>query len=123
MARILVIDDDSPVRMIIRRMLEAEGHEVVEAVDGESGVKTFRQNPTDLIITDIVMPKKEGLEIIRELRQEFPDVKIIAISGGGKVQGRHYLELAKKLGAAYTFEKPFTWKQLTNTVNELLAAE
>lgn len=123
MARILVIDDDGPVRMIIRRMLEAEGHEVIEAVDGESGVNTFRQSPTDLIITDIVMPKKEGLETIRELKQEFPELKIIAISGGGKVQGRHYLELAKRLGAAYTFEKPFTWKQLTDTVNELLSKQ
>jgi DNA-binding response OmpR family regulator len=123
MARILIIEDDVPVRMVIKRMIEAEGHEVVEASDGQSGIDMYRKSPTDLVITDIVMPKKEGLETIKELRKDFPDVRIIAISGGGKVQGKQYLELARKFGAMATFEKPFTWKKLLDTVNGLLSRE
>ena len=121
MANILIIEDDSPVRKIIRMMLEAEGHEVIEATDGDMGVQIYRNQQTDVVITDIVMPNKEGLETIKELIKDFPDVKIIAISGGGKVSGRHYLELAKQLGAKYTFEKPFNWRQLIGTVNEILS--
>ena len=123
MARILIIEDDVPVRMIIRRMIEAEGHEVIEASDGQSGVEAYRKNPADLVITDIVMPRKEGLETIKELRKDYPDVRIIAISGGGKVQGKQYLELARKFGALRTFEKPFTWKKLVETVSEILSKE
>ena len=121
MARILVIDDDAPVRMIIRRMLVQEGHDVVEASDGDTGFEMYTREPADVVITDIVMPKKEGLETIKELCKAFPDVKIIAISGGGKVEGRYYLDIAKKLGAKRTFEKPFTWQKLTESVKELLA--
>lgn len=121
MARILIIEDDVPVRMVIKRMIEAEGHEVVEASDGQTGIDMYRKSPTDLVITDIVMPNKEGLETIKELREDFPDIKIIAISGGGKIQGKQYLELASKLGAMRTFEKPFTWKELMEAVGELLS--
>ena len=123
MAHILIIEDDVPVRTVIRRMVEAEGHEVIEAQDGQTGVEAYRENPADLVITDIVMPKKEGLETIKELRKDYPDVRIIAISGGGKVQGKQYLELASKFGAMRTFEKPFTWKKLMETVSELLSRE
>ena len=123
MARILIIDDDVPVRRIICRMLEREGYDVIEASDGDLGVKMYSDQPTDLVITDIVMPNKEGLETIKELKKKYPDVKIIALSGGGQIPGRHYLQLAKKLGALCTFEKPFNWQQLIKSVNEILAKE
>ena len=76
MALILIIDDDDQIRDVIRRMLEPAGHEVVEAVDGADGIRIYRERPADLIITDLIMPKKEGVELIMELKMEFPDVKI-----------------------------------------------
>ena len=123
MAVILLIEDDAPVRTIIRRMLEKKGHDVIEASDGDTGIELYSDNPADIVITDIIMPKKEGLETIKDLKRIDPTVKIIAISGGGKVRGRYYLDLAIKLGAKRTFEKPFTWKELTDTVAELLSED
>lgn len=123
MARILIIEDDAPVRKIICRMLEREGHEVMEARDGEGGITIFHNQQVDLVITDIVMPNKEGLETIKELKKVDPDITIIAISGGGKIPGSHYLLLAKQFGASYTFEKPFNWKQLIDSVNEMLSKD
>ena len=121
MASILLIEDDAPVRRIISMMLEKEGHEVSEAADGELGIQMYREQPRDLVITDIIMPNKEGLEMIKELKKEYPDVKIIAISGGGKIEGRHYLQLAKKFGVDLTFEKPFNWQKLVESVNEIIS--
>ena len=120
MARILVIEDDFEVRTVIRRMIENEGHEVIEAPDGEVGTRIYREQSADLIITDILMPEKEGIETIIELRREFPEVKIIAISGGGKVGSSDYLTLAKKLGATTTLPKPFSGKDLIATVQKHL---
>jgi len=120
MASILLIEDDAPVRRIISMMLEKEGHEVSEAADGELGIQIYRERSIDLVITDIIMPNKEGLEMIKELKKEYPDVKIIAISGGGKIEGRHYLKLAKKFGVDLTFEKPFNWQKLIESVNEII---
>ena len=118
---LLVIEDDQLVRSVIRRMLEAKGHEVVEAEDGRRGILLYRKKPTDLVITDIVMPTKEGLETIREIRRDFPDVKIIAISGGGRISPNDYLDLAKKFGALRTFVKPFEWEDLISAVSEVLS--
>ena len=81
MPRILVIDDDEPIRIALRKMLESEGHEVVEASDGARGLRLFDEQPADLVIADILMPEKEGFEVIRELLVKKPDVKIIAMSG------------------------------------------
>jgi CheY-like chemotaxis protein len=83
MARILVIEDETDIRGVYRRLLEQAEHEVIEARDGDLGVKLHRKNPTDLIITDIIMPEKDGIETITEIRRDFPRVKIIAISGEG----------------------------------------
>ena len=94
MARILIIDDDEQVRRYLRKILEAQGHEVVAASDGKLGIELCREEPTDLIITDIFMPEKEGLETIGELRRDYPDVKIIAISGGGRTGNLDFLPLA-----------------------------
>ncbi len=97
-----------------------EGHEVVNASNGKEGIKLFRENGADLIITDIVMPEKEGLETIMELRKGYPDVKIIAISGGGRVDPESYLTMAEKMGASRTLTKPFEREELLEAVRELL---
>jgi DNA-binding response OmpR family regulator len=120
LADIILIDDDSVVRVVVRRMLEKKGHRVMEASDGSSGLELIRKNPADLIITDILMPEKEGIETIRELRKEFPEVKIIAISGGGKVGPENYLALAEKIGAQRSLSKPFSWNELMEAVDSLL---
>jgi len=120
MAKILIIDDDPDVLTMLREMLEREGYEVVAANDGEKGVKCYRDNSTDLIITDIIMPEKEGIETILDLRKEFPDIKIIAISGGGRINATDHLKLAKHIGAQYTFSKPFERKELLRAVRDLI---
>jgi len=119
-ARILVIDDEEEVRDILKQMLELEGYEVITAKDGNEGIKLFKQNPADLVITDIIMPDKEGIETIIELRREFPDVKIISISGGGRIGPHDYLAMAKKLGAERSFTKPFERKKILQAIEELL---
>jgi len=120
MKRILVIEDDIHVKVMIQKTLERAGYEVIAASDGEEGLKLLRESPADLIITDLIMPRKEGLETIMELRRDNPDVKIIAISGGGRFEPESYLETAKQMGAARTFAKPFENKELVAAVQELL---
>jgi CheY-like chemotaxis protein len=120
MALILIIDDDNQFRAMLREMLERAGYEVVDAPDGKEGIKLYREKAADLIITDIVMPEKEGIETIMELRRDFPDVKIIAISGGGRLDSGQYLIMAKSLGALYTFTKPVEREKLLQAVEELL---
>ena len=122
MARILVIEDDVAVRTVIRKMLVKNGHDVIEAPDGKVGISLFWESPADLIITDILMPEKEGIVTIMELRRDFPDVNILAISGGGKITSGDYLSLAKNIGATRTLSKPFTGKELIGVVEELLPA-
>ena len=120
MARILVIDDDDQILRTLHQVLEMEGHEVVDASNGKEGMRLFREQGAGLIITDIVMPEKEGLETIMELRRDFPDIKIIAISGGGRVDPESYLTLAKGFGALRTLAKPFEREELLVAVRELL---
>jgi CheY-like chemotaxis protein len=120
MKRILVIDDDDHVRTMLRHMLERVGYDVVEARNGEVGVRIFRAHPADLIITDIFMPEKEGLETIRELVRDFPSAKIIAISGGGISGALSYLPLARSFGALCTIAKPFDRRELLEAVRKLL---
>ncbi|MFH0823206.1 MAG: response regulator [Pseudomonadota bacterium] len=122
MARILVIDDDDLVLSMLGRVLENAGHVVTVASNGEVGIRLFREQPTDLIITDIIMPEKEGWETILELRGEFPHVKIIAISGGGRQGPYGYLMLAKRFGAERVFSKPLKSEELLNAISELLGS-
>jgi DNA-binding NtrC family response regulator len=121
MAVILVIDDDAQIRLLLRRILEKEGHQVYEAADGTSGMSQLKRIDMDLVITDIIMPEKEGLETILDIRHEFPDMKIIAISGGGKIGLPDFLPAAKKFGAHHTLPKPFGTNELMEAVNNLLA--
>lgn len=120
MERILIIDDDDQYRSMLKEMLGRSGYEIVEASDGREGVQLYKENPTDLVITDLIMPEKEGIETIQELKKDFPDVKIIAISGGGRVGPEGYLHLAKMLGAQRTLAKPIEREGLLRTVSELL---
>ena len=120
MARILVIDDEELVRFTLKQALQKAGHEVLEAADGKDGVAVSKRSPVDLIITDIIMPEKEGVETIVELRRDDPDVKIIAISGGGRTGTTDYLELAQKLGSQRVLRKPFGRQELLEAVQETL---
>ena len=118
--RILVIDDESEIRKLFIKKLAARGYEIIEACDGKQGLKLYRENRPDLVITDLVMPEKEGIETITELKREFPKVKIIAISGGGRNIPDAYLQIAKSLGAERTFSKPIDWPELIKAVRKLL---
>jgi CheY-like chemotaxis protein len=121
MAKILVIDDDAQVREMMSLVLTREGHTVTEAVDGEDGLRSTRSSSFEVVVTDIVMPNKEGLETIVELRRNMPGVKIIAISGGGRIAPTDYLSIAKRLGADRVFAKPVERRALLDAVSELVA--
>ena len=121
MIHILVIDDEASVRTLVRQVLEEEGHLVNEAADGEEGLAQLQSTPIDLVITDIFMPHKEGIETIRELRRQFSGVKIIAISGGGRQSCLEPpLSEAKLFGAHHILAKPFTPQELVTVVNTAL---
>ena len=120
MALILIIDDEPQIRSMLKLMLERDGHEVAEAPDGVEGIKIYRQNPADLIITDLIMPNKDGIGMIIDLKKEFPNVKIIAMSGGGLNKPEGYLKGAKKLGAACTLTKPIDRDDLLRAINDVL---
>lgn len=128
MNHILVIKDDTDYRLMLKDALEGAGYEVLDAPNGEAGLRLFQQQPCVLVITDIFMPKKDGLETILELKQQFPTVKIIAISGGG-LRSRYgekdpwvntILEAAKEFGANHILHKPIKLEHLLALVDELL---
>ena len=118
---ILVIDDEEPVRTVLRQMLEKEGYEVEEAPDGAVGLSLLQDHPIDLVITDLFMPEKEGIETMREVQKSFPQVKIIAMSGGGRMGKLDFLPMAESFGAQRTLAKPFERKELLETVRAVLA--
>ncbi len=120
MARILIVDDESQIRKMLRQMFEREGFEVSVASNGMQGIKAYRENPADLIITDIIMPVKEGVEMIMELKKDFPDAKIIAISGGRRIGPDEYLKIAERIGVNRTFKKPLEREELLKAVKEIL---
>jgi PAS domain S-box-containing protein len=118
--RILLIDDESEIRKLFIKKLAGRGYEIIEACDGKEGIKLYHETRPDLVITDLVMPEKEGLETITELKREFPNVKIIAISGGGRNIPDAYLKIAENLNADRTFTKPIDWPEMIKAVRELL---
>jgi DNA-binding response OmpR family regulator len=120
MARILVIDDDEQMRRLVRRVLENANHTILEAGDGDSGLLVLAREAVDLVITDIIMPDKEGIETIREIRRKHGAVKILAISGGGQIVHMDVLTAAGRLGANRTLPKPFSPAVLSEIVSELL---
>jgi YesN/AraC family two-component response regulator len=120
MAKILVIDDELSIVIMLKKMLERAGNQVEIAVNGNDGLKLVDTFQPDLLITDIVMPEKEGLELIFDLRKKKPDLKIVAISGGGRFQFEGYLTSAKHLGADLAFQKPLDIKEFMKAINGLL---
>ena len=118
--RILVIDDEPATVDLLRRILELNGFEVLEAANGIEGLQLFRSQVCDLVITDMVMPKKDGLQTILELRGEYPELPIIAISGGGTISKERYLTVAGYLDRVITVAKPFTIEAVLGAVKKLL---
>jgi len=123
MAKVLVIDDDPGFRRMIGIILTRMHHDVVEAQDGNEGIERFKAERPDLVISDIVMPNKEGIQTILEIRALEPDARIIAMSGGGVSLGIGYLGAALKLGANLILSKPFRPAELTAMVEQLLPVD
>lgn len=120
MARLLLIDDDDEVRRTLVRMLETAGHEVHQAADGDSGIALCETVLPDLVITDILMPEKEGIETIMVLKRAHPGMKIVAISGGGRSGAMDFLDMARALGADEALQKPFRRAELLAIVDRLI---
>ncbi len=123
MSKILIVDDDQQIRDMLRITLEREDYDVVEACDGVQALKAYRAGQIDLVITDIVMPEKEGIELIMELKGIDAAVKIIAISGGGRINPEDYLKWARRFGVANTFSKPVDRQKLLEVVVQLLTPQ
>ena len=122
MARILVIDDERLVRRTVRSALEAAGHEVLEASNGREALQIQATTRLDLVITDLMMPEKDGMEVLLALRRDAPGLKVIAMSGGGIYGQIEPLQAAEPLGAVASLQKPFTLDELRQTVERALAA-
>jgi CheY-like chemotaxis protein len=120
MAKILVIDDQLEMREVMKTLLEDQGYEVEIAQDGMDGLNRHRENPANLIITDLHMPQKDGLETIRELRDAHEDVKIIAMSGANTFMVETNLETSERIGADKAFSKPFDHDEFNQAVRELI---
>jgi CheY-like chemotaxis protein len=119
--KILVIDDDHDVRKTISDNMRDCGYTVWEAEDGERGLIVIEQgNYPDLVVTDIIMPRKEGLETIMEIRAKYPNIKLLAISGGGRTRLDNFLAIAKKMGANASLAKPVDMRELEKTIKELI---
>lgn len=117
MPSVLVVDDQDEVRQLIRETLEQAGYEVEEARDGKEGLERYRARSTDLVIMDILMPEQDGLEAIMTLHREFPDTRVIAMTGGSDTIGvLNFLDVAKMFGARRTLQKPFELKVLLDVV-------
>ena len=115
-----MMDDDELLRDALRVVLEAAGYEVMEAADGNAGLELQREHGVDLVLVDIFMPERDGLDVIRALRAENPQPTIVAMSGGGRTGQIEVLEAAAALGASRTLVKPFEPRQLLKVIRELL---
>lgn len=120
MARILIVDDDPSILDFLRTILLREGHIVDEAADGKIAKEMYSKGKYDLLVTDVVLPGKEGLDLILELERENPGLKVIAVSGGDRIEPGYYLELASILGAQQTLAKPFTPQEFLQRVRAML---
>jgi DNA-binding response OmpR family regulator len=122
MPHILLIEDDELFRKMLHATLEEMGHTVTAAQDGKEGLAQHARISSDLVLTDLIMPEKEGIETIMELRKKSPGVKIIAMSGGGRVTATNYLHIAQQMGAGRVLIKPFSNDELAAAINSLLSA-
>ena len=121
--RVLVIDDDDAIRLFIRRVLEHHRYEVMEARDGDEGIRVYRSSKPDLVLLDLYMPEKDGLETLKELRQEKPPPKVVTMSGGGPKYDVTILQSARFLGSNSALVKPFSIGELLELVRGMLAGE
>lgn len=122
MARILIVDDDTAVRRALRKVLERDGHTLVEAENGRVGLQLMREKPADLVLADLFMPVMDGLEFISKLHQSYPDTRVLAISGSTYERRPRFLEIAGRMGNVRTLTKPVDAEELTAVVREMLAA-
>jgi DNA-binding response OmpR family regulator len=120
MQRILLVDDDTALRKLLRLNLTKMGYAVAEASNGKEALAMQLNDPAELVLTDLIMPEKEGLETIPELRKKYPDVKIIAMSGGGRGSAADYLKIAKMMGADRVMTKPFSYQELSDTIAQIM---
>ncbi len=123
MPRVMVIDDDADVRMSLRRILERDGHKVLEEPDGKSALRHFVGDPVDVVISDVYMPEMDGIEFLVRVREIFPQARIIMISGGGHTSKENVLTNASMLGADRILEKPYEIQEVLEAVREVLAGD
>jgi DNA-binding response OmpR family regulator len=123
MPGVLIVEDDKELREMLKMSLQRRGFTVIEAENGKDAITHFKPTLTDLVVTDLIMPEEDGLKVVIKLREFKPSIKIIAISGGGKVGPGSYLNLAKALGADATYSKPFSISELTAKIEQLLDNE
>jgi DNA-binding response OmpR family regulator len=121
-ANVLVLEDDAELLQLMSKALAGAGHAVLSASNGDKGLRLFRAEPPDLVICDIVMPDRDGIELIPEMKRQRPDVKLIAISGRQMIGALDVLNLARRLGADATLAKPFTMDALLAITEAMLAA-
>lgn len=120
MAKILLVEDDNLVRDMLTQVLQRASHQVSGAANGEEATEVLRSETPDIMITDIIMPKKSGITLISEVKNRHPDMEIIAISGGGRLDPTGYLDLSESLGASVSFEKPIDNNALLMAIDLLL---
>jgi len=120
MARVIVIDDQEPIRRIVRTALERAGHEVLDAADGEVGLQLLERHATDVVLSDIFMPGMDGIQMLRQIRRQFPAVKVIVMSGGDSTGMLDLRRDAELLGAVKSLPKPFTTHEIVEIVNSVL---
>jgi DNA-binding response OmpR family regulator len=120
MQRILLVDDDTALRKLLRLNLTKMGYTVAEASNGKEALAMQQGDPAELVLTDLIMPEKEGLETIPELRKKYPGVKIIAMSGGGRGSASDYLKIAKMMGADHVMAKPFSYQELADAIAQVM---
>jgi CheY-like chemotaxis protein len=121
-ARILVVDDDANLRSLLRTLLEDAGFTVIEATNGGAAIQAYRRQPADVVLCDLFMPDRDGLEVIRDLREAFPEVKIISMSGGGFGNSVDMLPVAKHFGAAEILYKPFEQEDVLAAIHRVLGS-
>jgi DNA-binding NtrC family response regulator len=120
---VLVVDDDAGIRNFLRMLLELEGYEVATVRNGNEALQAQRQDPAAIVLTDIFMPEVEGMETIARMREEFPQARIIVMSGGGSYNGADYLKLAREIGAVKALKKPFAPQDLIDAMREVAGTQ
>lgn len=121
MAKILIVDDDTKIVELLVELLDGSGYDIRKAYNGKEAILLYREDPPDLLIIDMVMPLKGGVEVIKELRVEYPDAKIIAMSGDLSAIELEVLKSKSNLGVICSFEKPFDLMEVLSTVNTILS--